>query len=81
MPKPFQRRMKRVYKRTAKGVKLTFKKKKESPPKCASCGKVLHGVKRNKVVNRMFGGNLCASCARRELIRRIRAKVSTKPKE
>jgi len=64
--------------------KIIYKKRKPSAVKCAVCKKPLHGVPRErpsklrniskskKTQNRVFGGNLCANCARRELIKRIR---------
>jgi len=50
--------------------------RKPSKPTCKSCGSLIHGVKRmatvkfagsaatQKRVSRIFGGSMCASCAR-----------------
>merc|ERR1719162_795291 len=65
------------------GGKLTFQtlKKKATGPKCGDCGKAIIGVprlrpveyrrlkKREKRVNRAYGGSRCAGCTRTRVIR------------
>jgi len=77
------RTFRRVFVKTPKGVKIDYKKRKPSKKLCPSCGSVLKGVlieriSKNKVAKtkkrpeRAFGGVLCSSCARREIIKRNR---------
>jgi len=87
MPRPNKRSrtFRRVYLRTPKGVsKLVYKRRKPESSKCGICHKPLHGIPRglpyqlrtlpksSKKPKRMFGGNLCSSCAKREIIKRVR---------
>merc|ERR1711865_657449 len=65
------------------GGKLTFQtlKKKAKGPACGDCGKVLIGLprlrpteyrrlkKREKRVNRAYGGSRCAKCVRSRVVR------------
>ena len=65
------------------GGKLIFQtlKKKAKGPKCGDCGKTLIGIprlrpveyrrlkKREKRVNRAYGGSRCASCVRNRVVR------------
>mmetsp|Transcript_48738 Transcript_48738/g.128846 ORF Transcript_48738/g.128846 Transcript_48738/m.128846 type:complete len:123 (-) Transcript_48738:69-437(-) len=65
------------------GGKLVFQqlKKKASPPKCGDCGKNIIGVpclrpteyrrlkKRERRVNRAYGGSRCAFCTRTRVMR------------
>ena len=68
MPKPFQRRMKRIQKRVSKGTKLVFKGKKKNKLSCPTCSKPLFGSRDNARANRKFGGSLCSKCSRRSII-------------
>ena len=86
MPAPHHRSrsLRRVFVRTISGkTKLTYRKRKPSKSKCSACSKVLKGVpnvratklklipKSKKRPSRPFGGELCSSCTRKELIARI----------
>merc|ERR1712187_916425 len=65
------------------GGRLTFhlRKKKASGPKCGDCGKNIIGVprlrpmeyrrlkKRERRVNRAYGGSRCAYCVRQRIVR------------
>eukprot|EP00929_Paragymnodinium_shiwhaense_P032545 TRINITY_DN1801_c0_g1_i1.p2 TRINITY_DN1801_c0_g1~~TRINITY_DN1801_c0_g1_i1.p2 ORF type:complete len:125 (+),score=47.00 TRINITY_DN1801_c0_g1_i1:102-476(+) len=65
------------------GGKLVYQKaqKKASPPKCGDCGKALIGIpclrpheyrslkKRERRVNRAYGGSRCAHCTRTRIVR------------
>ncbi|NPA86970.1 MAG: 50S ribosomal protein L34e [Candidatus Diapherotrites archaeon] len=79
MVAPFKRRLKRVKVRTP-GGRVVFHFRREKPGKhvCALCGRPLHGVphgrrpvevrklsKTERRPERIFGGVLCADCARR----------------
>lgn len=73
MPKPMDRRKKRVPRRTPSGRK-TFLIKKEKPGAayCAACKRALQGTtaargipKSVRKPSRIFGGNLCANCTAR----------------
>jgi len=79
------RAMRRVFRRTPKGVSvLQFKKRKPSKAQCAGCGKTLAGVPRErphkmqkmpktaKRPQRPYGGVLCSACTRREIIKKAR---------
>ena len=86
MPRPSRRSrtLRRVFRKITKGVKLVYEKSKPEKAHCGSCGAVLKGVPRErpykmktmpksqKRPERMFGGNLCSKCARREIIKRNR---------
>jgi len=74
-----------VAKRTPGGrVTYHVKKKRVSPPKCAKCGSILHGLKAirpyalrrlnksQKRVTRPYGGNLCSKCLRSLIKARVR---------
>ncbi len=68
MPKPSQRsRSLRRAKRTTPGGRkmVHYSKRKKVSARCSSCGNPLQGVNSNgKVPGRVYGGQLCASCAR-----------------
>ena len=79
------RSMRRVFTRVPGGsVKVKFKKRKPSPAKCGACGKVLHGIPRErpfrmkkmpktaKRPERPYGGVLCSACSRKEIIKKAR---------
>ena len=81
------RSFRRVFVKTPKGSsKLSYKARKPKKAVCASCGKQLHGIKKdrpykiNKLTKskrrpeRVFGGNLCSSCSKRKLIKDSRGK-------
>jgi len=86
MPRPSRRSrtLSRVHKRVTTGTKLVYRKRKPKPAHCSNCGAVLKGVPRErpykirttnkskKRPERMFGGNLCSSCSRKEIIKRNR---------
>ncbi len=86
MPRPSRRSrtLRRVFRRITKGVKLVYEKRKPKSAHCSNCGAVLKGVPRErpykmknmpksqKRPQRMFGGNLCSKCSRREIIKRNR---------
>lgn len=78
MPKPFQRRMKRIYKKVSKETKLVFKEKKKNTPSCPSCSKPLSGLRTKGKVNRKFGGALCSKCSKRRIVESARRKVLSK---
>ncbi len=86
MPRPSQRtRSLRKLRKTTPGGRVTihYEKKKNSKAKCAICKKPLSGVpqgrysdlaklpKAKKRPERPYGGNLCSSCMRREMKRRL----------
>ncbi len=73
-------RLARVHKKMPGTVtKLTFRRRKRSVHKCASCKEELKGIPRmnlaaarttpksKKTVERKFGGYLCASCLKTKL--------------
>ncbi len=76
---PQKRRLKKVYRRTPGGrVVIHFRRKKTGKHVCALCGRPLHGVphgrrpsqvrklaKTERRPERVFGGVLCADCARK----------------
>lgn len=87
MPRPNKRSrtFRRIYVKSPSGNnKLLYKRKKPKRAHCANCGKLLTGVpselpykimnmaKSQKRPERMFGGTLCPSCVKREIINRIR---------
>tara|TARA_Y100000034_G_C6831793_1_gene375502 strand:- start:306 stop:569 length:264 start_codon:yes stop_codon:yes gene_type:complete len=86
MPRPSRRSrtLRRVFRKVTKGVKLVYKKRKPKKTHCGNCGAVLKGVPRErpykmrtmpksqKRPERMFGGNLCSKCSRKEIIKRHR---------
>ncbi|MEA3378067.1 MAG: 50S ribosomal protein L34e [Nanoarchaeota archaeon] len=80
------RSMRRVFVKTPGGKNVIhYRKRKPSKAKCASCGKVLQGVPRErpykmstmakskKRPNRPYGGKLCSSCTRKVLTNVARA--------
>ncbi len=90
MPRPSlrSRTLRRIKKRIPGGASVThYLRRKPSPARCAVCGRPLHGVaseraakmkkmaKSMKVPSRMFGGNLCPSCARERLKEMARKNV------
>jgi large subunit ribosomal protein L34e len=87
MPRPSlrSRTLRRIKKKLPGGASVIhYLKRNPSPARCAVCGRPLHGVaggravsikklaKSKKVPSRMFGGNLCPSCARERLKERAR---------
>lgn len=86
MPRPSRRSrtLRRVFRKVIKGVKLVYEKRKPKLSHCGNCDAVLKGIPRErpykmrtmnksqKRPERMFGGNLCSKCARREIIKRNR---------
>ena len=87
MPRPSlrSRTLRRIKKRIPGGASVIhYLRRNPSPARCAACGRPLHGVaskrasgmkklaKSRKVPSRMFGGNLCPSCARERLKERAR---------
>lgn len=87
MPRPNKRSrtFRRVYVKTPSGRNvLTYKRRKPKSQHCANCGRALLGVpkelpykmknspKSQKRPERIFGGNLCLECTRREIINRVR---------
>jgi len=77
--------MRKVKIRTPAGkIAIHFKKRKTQPAKCASCGKILHGVPRvtstkikklsksEKRPTRIFGGYFCPACTEALLRERAR---------
>ncbi|HYD02707.1 MAG TPA: 50S ribosomal protein L34e [Alphaproteobacteria bacterium] len=81
MPRPSRRSrtLRRVFVKTSKGSKLTYKKRKPSKAHCAVCNQVLHGVaserpykmgklsKTQKRPDRPYAGNLCSKCMRAKI--------------
>ena len=73
----------KIFKKTTKGVKIVYVKKKVKLPRCV-CGAVLHGIpslrssqirklsKSEKGPERPYGGNLCSKCMRLKIIERYR---------
>jgi large subunit ribosomal protein L34e len=91
MPRPSLRSksLRRIKIRIPGGASVIhYLKRKPSPAKCASCKKPLHGVaskrpikmkrlaKAKKIPSRIFGGNLCASCAKERLKQDLHKRVS-----
>ncbi|AJF62558.1 MAG: 50S ribosomal protein L34e [archaeon GW2011_AR20] len=87
MPRPNKRSrtFRRVYVKTPSGENLIhYKRRKPKAAHCANCGEVLHGISRElpykmksmpksqKRPERIFGGNLCSNCTKREIIERTR---------
>lgn len=78
------RKMRRVFVKLPKGVKLTYRARKPSKSICGNCGKQLSGVlrertykmknsaKSKKKPSRKFGGNLCSKCSREEIKNKVR---------
>lgn len=76
----------KVFKRTVKGTKVVYRKKRPSRAKCAECGKILQGTlnlinskirniaKTKKRPSRKYGGYLCFSCLKEKLMERARGK-------
>ena len=76
---PQKRRLRKVYRRTPGGrVVIHYRREKTGKHVCALCGRPLHGVphgrrpsqvrklaKTERRPERVFGGVLCADCARR----------------
>jgi len=64
--------------RTVKGTRILYGERCSRPASCAMCGRPLAGVPKGKRArrvprssrrpNRPFGGYLCPSCARREIV-------------
>ena len=76
MPRPGLRvrALRKIRKKIPGGASIIFYfKKKPSPPRCAKCGKPLHGInpkskkKTDRKVFRIYGGYLCSACAREEI--------------
>lgn len=79
------RSMRKVSRRTPKSkVSVTYRKRKPSKAVCGGCGKPLAGVPRerpykmqkmpktSKRPQRPYGGVLCSSCTRKEIIKKAR---------
>lgn len=72
----------KVYKKTAKGVKIVYRKKNINKPRC-SCGAELHGVPRltqvkfknlaksKRKATRPYS-NLCSKCMRKKIVEGIK---------
>ena len=84
-PKHRSRRLRRVFVKSPSGNnKIQYKTRKHSKPTCTSCGKNLQGVphtmasnlkkitRSKKTPSRPFGGQLCSSCSRKEIIERTK---------
>lgn len=82
------RSKRRIYRRTPGGrIALHYVKRRPSRAVCGNCGGTLAGVpavrgtvmrklaKSSKRPERMFGGNLCASCSKRAIISRSRSQA------
>jgi len=86
MAKPKRsKKLRKVYVRTPSSKsKIIYKKRKPSEVKCANCKKPLQGIARErpsklrniskskKTPKRIFGGNLCANCTKKEIIKGTR---------
>ena len=80
------RSFRRVYVRTPRGTKISYRDRKPSKAKCAVCKAVLPGVARGKPYKvrklaktqkrpeRPYGGYLCSRCARNKIITEARLK-------
>ena len=86
MPRPSlrSRSLRKLRKKTPGGrTVMHYERRKNSKAKCAVCKKALAGVpigkdsdiaklpKSKKKPERAFGGNLCSSCMRREIKKRL----------
>lgn len=72
------RSLRRVYVKATSSTKVHYRKRKPNMKKCASCGKILHGIpnliqskfknlpKTKKRPQRPYGGVLCSSCMRKK---------------
>ena len=82
--------MRKVFRRGTTGkVKVQYKKRKPSKAVCAGCGKQLAGVARErpnkmkrmpktaKRPQRPYGGVLCSSCTRKEIIKKVKSPAAT----
>lgn len=78
------RKAKKIKKRIPSGKSVIRRgKKRPAYTKCAECGAQIHGMPRLKpsklkkipkskrVPNRPYGGNLCSSCMRNELKKKV----------
>ena len=87
MPQPHKRSrsLRRVYITTPGGInKILYKRRNPKQARCSNCGTNLHGVKRgvssiirnlsssSKHPKRIFAGNLCYNCTKRQLISMVR---------
>ncbi len=80
------RSLRKIHVKTMSGVKIHFKSRPSSLPKCSCCKTVLKGIKKllpyqyksisksEKKVNRPYGGNLCSSCMRLKIKSIVRGK-------
>ncbi len=86
-PKQRSRSLRKVFKKLPGGrLGVRYERKRPRRAKCASCGKVLHGVpnvlpyelgKMSKTMRRperIYGGTICGSCTRGILINKARNK-------
>lgn len=76
----------KIFKKTIKGTKVMYRKKKPSKARCAECGKTLQGTlnlisskirniaKTKKRPSRKYGGYLCFSCLKKKLMKEARRK-------
>ena len=82
MPRPAlrSRAFRRIKKRLpGGGTIIHYLKRRPSAPRCAGCGKPLHGVARERPIlikrlsrsrktpERPYGGNLCPGCTRKKI--------------
>ena len=85
MPRPSlrSRSLRRIKTRTISKTVLHYKKRKPSKHKCGNCGKILIGIphkiksrfknlpKTKKRPSRPYGGVLCSSCMRKEILSKL----------
>lgn len=86
MPRPSlrSRTLRRIKRKIPGGASVIhYLKRKPSRPRCSSCKRILHGVaskrpagmkrlsKSKKVTSRIFGGNMCPSCAKQRIKERV----------
>lgn len=80
MPRYRSRSKRRVFVKTPKDTKLTYRNRKPSVAHCGSCGAVLKGIpcvrsqelcKSERTVSRPYGGVLCSKCMRKEIVHKM----------
>ena len=83
-PRHRSRSLRRIFRKTAKGVKLVHKKRKPKKQSCPETGSKLSGVKRRlpseiknlnksqKRPERAYGGVLSPKASRRAIIKKVR---------
>ncbi len=75
----------KVFVKTPSGKNIiSYRKRTPKKKTCKICGKILYGIRREnafklkkinksfKTVNRKYGGELCSSCSRNEIIKGVR---------